>query len=435
MTEATIPQREGPIWKNPTVGRLLLVALLAEIGYAVLNISTMQVYLVNDRNFGPASAVYVFCGFLFAEAAMKGPMGHLADRVGSRRLMMLAPLITVGTSLLSLFLPRFDPSVGELPEVLLFILLRLFDGVGAAMLWPAAFALMGNSVPDGKRQEAMSLLNMCYLVGIALALPIGGVVEDATGGLLKGSLGAHSGGIILAAVLFLLVSFTVSRAVHADAKPVHDEEHSTGFRELLMTWRQIPAYLLLAVVTFAGIGFPMGIIKLFAKSEFNLTATQFGMLVMPAAIAMAVFSVPISKLGERLGRARAVHVGMFCCAAGVSLIALGAFIPVFRSVWVLAIGGVPVGFGFLLTIPAWLASVSDLNPAKRAANIGAVMTAQGIGALIGAPLGGLAYEKLVPVGQRLGLGSSFGHFSPFLGTAVCVWLAWVIGLRILRDQT
>lgn len=436
MSDAQPVEKGGPIWRNPTVSRLLLVALLAEIGYAVLNISTMPVYLVNDRNFGAASAVYVLCGFLLAEAAMKGPMGHLADRIGSRRLMMLAPLLTVGTSVLSLLLPRFNPGIGEPIEVLLFIILRLADGVGAAMLWPAAFALMGNSVPDGKRQEAMSLLNMCYLVGIALALPMGGVVEDTTARFLAPTLGAHSGGIILAGVLFGLVSLTVTRVVHTDARPTHDgDEHGGGFRDLIATWKQIPSYLLLAIITFAGIGFPMGIVKLLAKDEFKLSATAFGALVMPAAIAMALFSVPISKLGEKLGRAKAVHYGMFLCAIGVSVIALGAFFPFFRQTWILALGGLPVGFGFLLTIPAWLASVSDIDPGKRAANIGAVMTAQGVGAIVGAPLGGNAYERLVPLGERLGLGASFAHFSPFLGTAACLWLAWLIGLRLLRDTT
>ncbi len=436
MSEAPPATKPTPIWKNPTVSRLLLVALFAEIGYAVLNISTMPVYLSYDRNFGASSAVYVFCGFLFAEAAMKGPMGHLADRVGSRRLMMLAPLLTVGTAIASLFVPHFDPKVGEPLEVFIFIVLRLIDGIGAAMLWPAAFALMGNSVSDAKRQEAMSLLNMCYLVGVALALPIGGIVEDTTGPFLaKTGLGSHAGGIILAAVLFGVVSLTVSRVVQVDAKPLHDDAHGAGLdaKQLIQTWKQIPSYLLLAVLTFAGIGFPMGIIKIIAQDEFKLSATQFGALVMPGAIAMALFSVPISKVGERIGRARAVHIGMFSCAVGITLISMGAFFEFFRSPWILALGGIPVGLGFLLTIPAWLASVSDINPSKRAANIGAVMTAQGVGAMIGAPLGGNAYEKLVPVGERLGLGAHFGHFSPFIGTAICIWLAWLIGLRILRD--
>ena len=43
------------------------------------------------------------------------------------------------------------------------------------------------------KQQAMSLLNMCYLAGIPLALLLGGIVEDLTGGLLEPVSGRYSG--------------------------------------------------------------------------------------------------------------------------------------------------------------------------------------------------------------------------------------------------
>lgn len=421
---------------RPFVRRMLAVALLAEIGYAVLNISTMPVYLQYDRGFGAFGVSLVLVAFLLSEAVMKGPMGHLADRIGARKLMLIGPLITLGTSLLSLILPRFDVTVGEPLEITLFALLRLGDGVGAAMLWPAAFALMGDAVEDRERQQAMSLLNMCYLIGIALALPIGGIVEDATGAHLKALSGEYSGGLFLAAGLFLVVALAVLR-LPTPVNLVHRElPHDEGFqfREFLNTARQIPAYLLLSAVTFCGIGFPMANVKLFALQEFKLSGAQFGALVFPCAIAMAVLSVPMARFGERIGRARAVHVGLGLCSLGLIVICMGGFFPAFRSTWILAVGGLPVGLGFLLTIPAWLASVSDLDPNKRAANVGAVMTAQGLGAIVGAPLGGLAYQGLVPVGERMGFGTSFGHYSPFMGTAICITLGFLISLKILREH-
>ncbi|MEQ1823950.1 MAG: MFS transporter [Fimbriimonadaceae bacterium] len=417
------------LWKEPTVLRLLIVAVLAEIGYAVLNISTMPVYLRDDRKFGATAVALVLTGFLISEAVMKSPMGHFADRYGSRRLMLIAPLITIGTCVASLFLPR---SEGAPIEILGFVLLRLLDGVGAAMIWPSAFAMMSNSVPDAKRQQGMSLLNMCYMVGIALALPIGGLVEDSTASLFKSSTGSNSGGIMLAALLFAGVFLTVHFFVKTDAKPTEDHDEAQGLKTLLSTFKQIPAYLILSLVTFIGLGFPMTIIKFFALDEFGLSATQFGAFVMPGAILMAVMSVPVSKFGEKLGKARAVHWGMALCGAGISLICLGAIFSAFRSPVVLGLAGVPVGLGFLMVVPAWMASVADLDPAKRAANIGAVMTAQGIGAVIGAPLGGMAYEKLVPVGQAVNI-PHLGHYSPFIATAVCLWLAFLISLRILRE--
>lgn len=424
---------QSPI-RKPAVYRLLIIALLAEIAYGVMNLSTMPVYLQatdpnknallpNGRGFGASVIGLVLVAFLLSEAIFKGPMGHLADKVGPKRLMILGPALSIGTSILSLFVPHG----GGWFEVLCFVLLRAIDGLGAAMLWPAAFSAMGDAVEDTERQQAMSLLNLCYMLGIALALPIGGVANDLAG--------VKWAGLILAAVLFILVTLGVWKLVPgAHHSQSSTEPHSDfSIKDFIASCRQIPTYLLIAVVTFAGIGFPMAIFKLFPIQQFGMSETKIGLLIFPGAIAMGIASVPMSKYGETIGRARAVHLGMGLCTIGLALIAVGAFVPWMRSPWMLAIGGLPVGIGFLLAIPAWMASVSDIDPKKRGANLGAVMTAQGLGAIIGAPIGSWMYDKLQPVGVSLGLGEAFGRYSPFVGCFACITLGWLLSLRILRD--
>lgn len=408
---------------NKPLIRLILVALLAEIGYAVLNISTMPVYLRDDRQFGEGMIGFVLVAFLLSEAIFKGPMGHRADRYGAKMLMTLGPSLSVGTSLLSLLIPRTG---GGFSEVVLFIILRAIDGLGAAMLWPAAYALVGELAADCDRHKAMSYLNACYMIGIALALPIGGAINDLTK--------THWASMLLACGLFLSVALTVhflipERQVHAV-----EPEHSTGLSDLITSVRTIPTYLLIATVTFAGIGFPMAIIKLFAADQFAMSETAFGALVFPLAIVLAFGSVSMAKVGERLGHIRSVHVGMGLCSGGLILIALGAILPILRTPLILTVGSLPVGVGFLLAIPAWMASVSDIDRKRRGANLGAVMTAQGLGAIIGAPIGGFLYEKLLPLGEHLGLGSGFAHYMPFVGCASCVTAGWLLGLRILRPK-
>jgi hypothetical protein len=61
------------------------------------------------------------------------------------------------------------------------------------------------------------------------------------------------------------------------------------------------------------------------------------------------------------------------------------------------------------------------------------MTAQGLGAIVGAPLGAFVYEKLQPVGESLGLGKEFGYYAPWAGCATCITIGWLLGMRILRD--
>ena len=436
-----------PVWKRPAVWRLLLVALFAEIGYAVMNISTMPIYLAKapvgarhlipeGRGLGESVIGWIVVAFLLSEAVLKSPMGTLADRIGPRKLMLYGPLITVFTSVATLFIP-LDWGIWE---VLLLVLLRIGDGVGAAMLWPALFSRMGHIVEDAERQNAMSLLNLCYLCGIAFALPLGGIVNDLTGHVYAS--------LILATVLFAAVSLTVrfgmpKREPLGSTEPT-PEAHSApsvtelieptphaepGLGEFLRSVREIPSYLLLAAVTFMGIGFPMVVVKNFALQEFQLSESAFGGLVLPGALGMAAFSAPLTKYGERIGRAKAVHTGLLLCAIGLGMIALGAVVPLLHTPWALALGGIPVGIGFLLTIPAWTASVSDIDPKRRGSNVGAVMTAQGLGAIVGAPIGAALYEKLGPVA-----GETVAHYSPFIGCFVCVSAGWLLSLKLLPGK-
>lgn len=436
MVEAAIERTKTALWRRPQVLRLLLIALLAEIGYAVLNISTMPVYLQFDRKFGADVIALVITAFLLSEAVFKSYMGHLADRYGRRRLMVIGPALTIFTSLGTMAVPH---ELGRL-EGLMLGMLRVIDGVGAAMLWPAAFALMSDTVGDRERQESMSLLNTCYLLGIALALPVGGIFNDLFGAYLAQFTGERTPSLYLACLLFVAVTIAAYRnvptgRVHRDqaAEAKRDRqssgEHHSDFRDFLDSARRIPEYLILGIVTFAGVGFPMAIVKLFAEQQFGMSETKFGMLVLPGAALMAGLSVPMSKYGERMGRSRAVHVGLGLCAGGLAVICTGAFIPWLRAGWVMALGGMPLGVGFLLAIPAWYASVSEIDPKRRAANIGAVMTAQGLGAIIGAPLGGLFYERFQYFGP------DFARYSPFVGCAVCVTAGWILSLRIIGAKS
>src|SRR3954465_2784855 len=100
MTSPVLDVKQRSVILQSGVWRLLVVALLAEIGYAVLNISTMPVYLEaaptntwisNGRGFGASIIGLVLVAFLLVEAIFKSPMGHLADRFGPKKLMLIGP--------------------------------------------------------------------------------------------------------------------------------------------------------------------------------------------------------------------------------------------------------------------------------------------------------------------------------------------------------
>ncbi|MCW5941409.1 MAG: MFS transporter [Fimbriimonadaceae bacterium] len=418
-----IPTSTRQMLRRPNVGRLLLMALFAEIGYAVLNVSAMPVYLKYNRGLGEAVIGLVVASYLLSEAVFKSPMGRLADRLGTTRLMALGPLLTVGTSLLTLAVPH---DAGWL-EIGCLVFLRAADGLGAAMIWPAAFAAMSDSVEPNERQQGMSLLNMCYLLGVGLALPIGGMANDVTRAVLRDTLAGYTASFYLAAGLFGLVSMAAMRL--RPPAPRQRLAHEEADPALLIEGaHRIPAYLAIAAVAFMGVGFPMLVVKLFAIEQFDLTETGFGLLFLPAALLMAGLSVPMARLGDRIGPVLAVRLGLAFCLVGMVVVSLGAFVALFRSGWAIAVGGALVGLGFLLAIPAWMAIVTDLHPEKRAANLGAVMAAQGVGAIIGAPLGAFLYEQLQAFDRTV------GRYSPFLGCAACLAVAWAMSWRVIRPS-
>jgi DHA1 family multidrug resistance protein-like MFS transporter len=408
------------LWKQGAVQKLLLIALCAEIGYAMVNLSTMPVFL-KDRQFGETSIAFVLVTFLLFEALFKSVSGHVADKYGTKILMVAGPLISVATCALSFAVPHTN---GSLVEVFGFVLLRALDGIAVALLWPALFTQMNAVTKDEDKQQAMSYLNSCYMIGIALAYPLGGIVNDLTN--------QKWAGLVAASLLFMIAS-AVSYKVGIARTNLAQQEGQGGFRQFAESVKLIPDYLMLAMVTFIGVGFPLATVKLFAVDAFKLSETSVGGLIFPTALAMVGLSGVMARVGSKLGEFKSVQLGLGICFFGLTIIASGAVLPFMRTLFVLALGGLPVGLGFLLTIPAWMKAVSDISEERRATNIGAIMTAQGLGAIVGAPIGAFLYERLQPVGESLKLGKALGYYSPFVGCALCVGLGWLLAGYIFRS--
>lgn len=407
---------------------LLFCALLLETAYAVLNISTMPVYLQSNRGLGAATVGLVLVSYLLSEAILKAPLGALSDRVGHRLFIMLGGFISACSALLTLLLPKG----GGMAEVGGLMLLRAVDGCGAAMIWPAMFALVADLSAPGKHQQSNSKLNSIYLLGIAIALPLGGFANDQFGGMLANSAGSRSPGIFLA-ILFFVLS-VVAAAVFLPRKSAHHEEPeaSLQMKGIIAAMRTIPEYLVLALITFAAIGFPLAIVKIFAEDQFGMSESSFGLVALPCALSLAVLSLPMAKIGEKMGEARAVHFGLASCLLGMLAISSGMVVPGLRHPMLFGIGAIPIGIGFLLTLPAWYSYVGNLAPTNRGTLLGAVMMAQGIGAMLTTPIGGYLYESLRPLGNTLGYGDGFARYSPFGASAACLALGWVFSLKVLR---
>ena len=414
---------------NAVLIAIALVAGLAELGYAVMNVSAMPVYLHESMKYGASSVAAIGTAFLLCEGLLKGPFGIVGDHVGRKWLIIAGPLVSAVTALLTLII---KPT-----QWYFFVLLRLLDGFGAAALWPSALVMMADVIEERRRSQAMSIFNVTYLVGIALGPFIGGAANDISAQLVPG-VDKYRASFYVISVLFLLTAAVAWWKIPNIPPHPHEPtelESGFSFRALLNSLKQVPEALVMSFVTFFGIGLVMLIIKLFALHEFALSETQFGALLLVPCLVIALASVPLGTIGDRIGAPRAVRWGLGICAVsmcGVPLVHGG--MPFLLKATGMVVGGSLIGVGFVIAFPSWMAYVSrSCSARQRGAVMGAVGTAQGLGAMIGAPLGGYLYEHgHLRVTFMPWLNS---HYTPFLLCAALLLVAWILSLTTIKETS
>jgi len=419
---------------GPLLVALAAVAGLAELAFILVNVSALPVYLKNGLGL-PNLPGIALAAFYMAEALGNSPMGTLSDRVGRRRMMVLGASLSVFTCLATAFLRVPQGALGYL-VIGAILVLRLLDGLGAAMLWPAVFATVGDRVESSKQAQAMSALNITYLIGIALGPAVGGFVNETIGG--RYALSdprRYVPSFFVAAACFAvtaLIAYFVA-PTHAEHKtrpretapeiaaalPRRAEEEGeedgghgkASLAALKKALRDAPWLMLLGFLIFFGVGLIAPYAKTFIMDRFDIGESAFALLLLWPALIIGAVSLPIGRLADRWGKSRAIHVGLAVCAAALWTLMF------MQHKWSVVLVGSLLGVGFILAFPAYMAYLADLTgPEDRAGMIGAVRMAQGIGALLGAAFSSV----LLTVDER--------HLTVFVTASVLVTLGWLLSL-------
>lgn len=435
------PQKESAdaglrsrLYRYRGIAVLGVIALLAELGYATMNQSALQPYVDKELGLGAAWLGWIMAAFLLVEASFRPSLGALGDRIGRKPLLVAGPIASCISALL------IARAVN--PEVIM--ALRILDGVGAAAIWPTAYALVGDTVPERNRSLAMSVLNVTYMAGIALGPLLGGIISDQTG---------------TQKYVFLVISglFALTFLVALICLPRHERPHHSEAAEqpsifhlsyLLYSLRTIPEMLTMVFCAFFAIGLLIPIVKLYAMDVLCLSETAFGMMLVPVAGILAALAMPLGRLGDKWGKTKAVRSGIAVTALAMWIIAfvrpwsLPLEIPLIgqtffgewigsmlQPVHILIFAGALLGLGFLTAMPAWMALLSQLtSSSSRGQVLGAVGMAQGFGAIIGAVLAGYLYSG------RVSLNGVDRHVAPLFLSAVMLTLTSLLTVVCLRRK-
>jgi MFS family permease len=249
--------------------------------------------------------------------------GRTADRRGRRALL-------IGGAMLSAIAIAAHAVV---PNLLLFIGLRLVLGVAEAFFFVAGFAMVADLAPRGRAGEALSYNSLALYLGIAFGPAIGQILLDAGGFAL-----AWLGGAALAAAAGLL-ALTLRETA----------ERSSDQGRLVLIHRRA---LLPSIGLFTGVagmsGF-LAFVPLYTERSLDIGGAgpvllMFGMIVVVTRIAFA-------KLPDRVP-------GFVLAAGALAFIAVGLIAMwLVQSVVGLYVGAALTALGVAFTTPAFFAAI------------------------------------------------------------------------------
>jgi EmrB/QacA subfamily drug resistance transporter len=125
--------------------------------------------LVGELDTTFSAIQWVPLGYLLTLATLTLGIGRLGDMTGKR------PIFTAGFGLFTFasVLCGLSPSVGFL------IAFRIFQGLGASMIFALGFAIITEAFPPAERGRAFGFTGSIVSIGIAIGPALGGLIIDA----------------------------------------------------------------------------------------------------------------------------------------------------------------------------------------------------------------------------------------------------------------
>lgn len=285
--------------------RLLTRPFLLVAGTALAYFTAIGVLLptlplfVRGRLGGGAAAIGLAQGVFYLSALVLRPWaGRIADRRG-RRLLLVGGALTVALSV---------AAYGLAQSLTGLVVLRILTGAGEACFLVAAFTIVTDLAPAGRRGEAMSLFSVAIYTGVAVGPALG---EMVLGG------GSGFGGVWALAALSALAAAVLASAGENPGGPAGSREATPSPPSRLVHPAGVGPGLLLAAGIWGLAGFNT-FIALHAR-QLGLDGAR-GLFVLFSALVVGVRIVG-ARLPDRWGTRRAAALAFIGIATGLGVVA------------------------------------------------------------------------------------------------------------------
>ena len=293
---------------------------------------------------GSAAAAGLFLGFLTYASAVTAPLtGSLADRLGSRRILLIASLAITVFSLIYAVLPSYPLMLG----------LVIVHGLFWSGLLSASAAYVTALVPVGRRAEGIGYWGLSTVLAVSVAPTIGLWVY---------SRGGWTAMCLEAAALNLLMAVIAWRL---PVDPPRADHHRAPLSpRTLLEWRVLVVSGSLFLYSF-GYGGLTSFVALYTDANS----------VTPRALYFTLFSLTIVVTRPFIGRFadRAGYRRVFLPAVGLVVLAF-ALLAIGGSRPILIASALLFGTGFGSAYPAFLGHVLKfVDENRRGAAFGSII--------------------------------------------------------------
>lgn len=299
-----------------------------------------------------------------ARLAVDLPAGFLADKVGHRRLSVIAIVVLLGSSVIGALAPSVEALIAA----------RIGSGFAVGILATVILSALSATASPANRGKVMSLFHVANNTGIAIYPMIGGLVGLAAGW--RATFVISAGLAIIAAVILLPLLLRIDLGGNAGGGK------GGGDARRILHGRQ--RRMAIAVTNYGVVanmihrhGFRNTILPLYAATALGLGGISIATAIALMSITGLLVATPGGMLGDRLGRRRVITAGLAAVAVGDLVFLLTGDLLSFLLAAAL------IGFGDFFTSSQTALLSEVVPPEGRTKMLSGYRFSADLGALIG----------------------------------------------------
>jgi DHA1 family inner membrane transport protein len=376
----------------PMPALVTLALCVFAVGVDTYIVAAVLPAIADDLHEPIANVGLLASAYALPTALLSPVFGPLSDRRGRRFALLLG---------LSIFAAAAAACIVA-PSLPVLVMTRAVNGIGAAILLPAAFAWAGDLPNEHDRGRAIALLAASFPLSNLLGLPLGSLATIAGGWRAPFAL-------ITVISLLAIIGVATSRHVSPSSRVTPGVTYLDTFREVIRDRRAL-SIMSVTLVWFSGATGLFIYLGEFIHVSFGIPTDRAGLAYIVIGAVGIVAARSSGLVLDTLGARRTVLIGISLFGIAAFLLPLTTFaLPatlVVMSVW---------AFGTWFGVPAMQTIVSGLSDTAR----GTMLAFNGSALNLGAVIGPLVSGRIIDAGGF----SAGGPWSTFLAACAIV-LAW-----------